>query len=520
MADYSLYLVTDPGMHPEGTTFLLQVEALLRGGATIVQLREKTLDTGAFLERAAAVHRLTRAHNVPLIINDRVDVALAIGAEGVHVGQDDMPVEQVRALLGPDKIIGVSCERGDLALKALAGGADYIGVGPVFDTNTKKLTKVPFGPAGIRQVMAALAAGDPEHRLKTVVIGGIKAANVQRVLYTGSVPGRLPDGIAVVLGIMADADAERASRELLDLVKRGTVPWSVSGGEVGEFRALAQRVEQEAPMLHHITNGVARNFSANVALALGASPIMLECLEEYEELAQVPSSVLVLNTGTITEEAARLYLHALECYNKHNRVVVYDPVGCGATLARRRLVARLLNGGVFTVIKGNVGEIIAAAANVPYTGKAFDSTMKGVDTAGGLTPLEILPVASALAVGTRAVVVVTGVEDLVVDGGANGAYRVQLGEPRAYVVGGGHALMGRVTASGCSLGTTIAAFVGSSRDQVFAATVAAVAYYKECGARAGAGAGGPGTFLPRFLDELYGLKGSGAEWSARATRVQ
>ena len=106
--DYSFYLVTDSGMLPENTTVLSQVAAALENGVAIVQLREKTADTREFVALARAVHALTKPRGVPLIINDRVDVALAVDAEGVHVGQDDMPAAQVRALIGPGKIVGVS----------------------------------------------------------------------------------------------------------------------------------------------------------------------------------------------------------------------------------------------------------------------------------------------------------------------------------------------------------------------------------------------------------------------------
>lgn len=110
--DYSLYLVTNNEMVPEGLDIYTQVEKSLKNGVTIVQLREKDLDTGEFIKRAEKIHQLTKKYNVPLIINDRIDVALAIDAEGVHVGQDDMDPALVRKMIGNDKILGVStrCE--------------------------------------------------------------------------------------------------------------------------------------------------------------------------------------------------------------------------------------------------------------------------------------------------------------------------------------------------------------------------------------------------------------------------
>lgn len=148
--DYSLYLVTDRSLVPEGKTFLGQIEQALEGGTTLVQLREKDTDTGPFIEFALKVKELTRRFGVPLIINDRIDVALAVDAEGVHIGQDDMPLAHARAILGPKKIIGVSCNNEKEAEEAIRGGADYLGIGAVWFTSTKKLVKQPLGIEGVQ----------------------------------------------------------------------------------------------------------------------------------------------------------------------------------------------------------------------------------------------------------------------------------------------------------------------------------------------------------------------------------
>lgn len=148
--DYSLYLVTDRSLVPEGKTFLGQIERALEGGVTLVQLREKDTDTGPFVKLALEVKALTSRFHVPLIINDRIDVALAIDADGVHIGQDDMPLAQARAMLGPQKLIGVSCNNEKEASDAISGGADYLGIGAVWFTSTKKLTKQPLGVEGVQ----------------------------------------------------------------------------------------------------------------------------------------------------------------------------------------------------------------------------------------------------------------------------------------------------------------------------------------------------------------------------------
>jgi thiamine-phosphate diphosphorylase/hydroxyethylthiazole kinase len=149
--DYSLYLVTDRSLVPEGKSFLGQIERALEGGTTLVQLREKDTDTGAFIDFALQVKELTRRFEVPLIINDRLDVALAIDAEGVHIGQDDMPLKEARRILGPKKIIGVSCNNEEEAAIAIADGADYLGIGAVWFTSTKKNIKEPMGIQGLQR---------------------------------------------------------------------------------------------------------------------------------------------------------------------------------------------------------------------------------------------------------------------------------------------------------------------------------------------------------------------------------
>ena len=134
--DYTLYLVTDRMLM--GTQTLQRcIEQALAGGVTLVQLREKYLDTDSFIELGKPVKYLCDSHNVPLVINDRVDVALELGADGVHLGQGDMDAAQARALLGPDRILGVSATNVEEALKAEADGADYLGVGAMFTTLTK-----------------------------------------------------------------------------------------------------------------------------------------------------------------------------------------------------------------------------------------------------------------------------------------------------------------------------------------------------------------------------------------------
>ncbi|KAI3715687.1 hypothetical protein L6452_22673 [Arctium lappa] len=186
--DLFVYAVTDSGMNRKwGHTITDSVRAAIEGGATIVQLREKDAETGSFLEAAKECLKICRHHNVPLLINDRIDIAIACDADGVHVGQSDMPVQTARSLLGPEKIIGVSCKTPEQALKAWKDGADYIGSGGVFPTNTKANNRT-IGLDGLKTVCSA-------SKLPVVAIGGINLSNARSVMEL-DVPNL--KGVAVV----------------------------------------------------------------------------------------------------------------------------------------------------------------------------------------------------------------------------------------------------------------------------------------------------------------------------------
>ena len=193
---YSLVLVTDRALaHGRPTADI--VRAAVAGGVTCVQLREKDCGTREFLDEARKLLAILRPLGVPLIINDRVDVALAAGADGVHVGQQDMPLADVRRLGPAGWIIGVSAESLDDAVRAEQGGADYIGVSPVFATPTKADHASPLGLDGLRRIRAAV-------RIPLVAIGGLHAGNAREVIRAGAA------GLAVVSAIVA-ADWPRAA---------------------------------------------------------------------------------------------------------------------------------------------------------------------------------------------------------------------------------------------------------------------------------------------------------------------
>ena len=191
-----------------------------KGASQFVQYRVKHVDTGDMITMAKSLHKVTQRRGVPLLINDRVDVCMAIGAEGVHLGQDDMSLDQARSMLGPDAIIGITAQNIEEAQEAVAGGADYLGIGTMFATPTKTDTRSIIGTAGTREILRAISKSD----IKTVSIGGINASTVQRVLYqsTPLPENKSLDGVAVVSAIIASSDPQSSARDLRYLIKDHT----------------------------------------------------------------------------------------------------------------------------------------------------------------------------------------------------------------------------------------------------------------------------------------------------------
>ena len=202
--DMLLYAVTDRAWL-KGETLESQVEKALKGGATFVQLREKELDEAEFLEEAKKLKMLCRKYQVPFVINDNVEIALAVDADGVHVGQSDMEAGKVREKLGPDKIIGVSCKTVEQALLAKKHGADYLGVGAMYPTGTKK-DATAVTPAALSEICHAVD-------IPVVAIGGINKDRLEPLKGTGV------DGVAVVSAIFVAEDIEKAAKELKEAVR-------------------------------------------------------------------------------------------------------------------------------------------------------------------------------------------------------------------------------------------------------------------------------------------------------------
>lgn len=202
--ELKLYLVTDRGLAGERAIEDIVKEAV-EGGVTMVQLREKDIATRDFIALALRLKDVLKPYGVPLIINDRVDVALASGAEGVHIGQSDIPYAIARKLLGPSKIIGLSVENFEQIEEANSLDVDYIGVSPVFATPTKADTAEPFGLDGLRK--AVRMSVHP-----TVAIGGMNERTAADVMACGT------DGIAVVSAIVCAPDPKESSKNLLQII--------------------------------------------------------------------------------------------------------------------------------------------------------------------------------------------------------------------------------------------------------------------------------------------------------------
>jgi len=202
--DLRLYLCTDR-LLSMGRPITEAVEQALAGGVTMVQVREKDASTREFYEVALKIQKLTRKYHVPLVVNDRIDIALAIGAEGLHLGQTDMPLGVARRLVGKEMFIGISASTVEEAAEAARGGADYLGVGAVFYTGSKEIAGT-IGLEGLRAVCGAV-------EIPTVAIGGVSAQNTREILAAGA------DGIAVISAILSQPDIKRAAAALSGLTR-------------------------------------------------------------------------------------------------------------------------------------------------------------------------------------------------------------------------------------------------------------------------------------------------------------
>ncbi|WP_417697208.1 thiamine phosphate synthase [Psychromonas sp.] len=207
MNPYRLYLVTDDQQNL--TTLVRVVKDAVAGGVTMVQVREKGDNIQSFIERAQAVKQILQGTQVALIINDRVDVALAVNADGVHLGQSDMPVQLARKLIGPEKILGLSIENDQQLLEANDLPLDYIGLSAIFATPTKTNIKKQWGIQGLKKALQL-------SQFPIVAIGGINQSNLDTIIETGV------DGVALVSAICHAPSPQQASADLLKQIHAAT----------------------------------------------------------------------------------------------------------------------------------------------------------------------------------------------------------------------------------------------------------------------------------------------------------
>ncbi|KAJ5591509.1 uncharacterized protein N7459_001878 [Penicillium hispanicum] len=498
--DLSLYLVTDstPAIL-KGRDLCTVVEEALKGGVTIVQYRDKTSDTGDLIETAQKLHNLTQAYGVPLLINDRVDVAVAAGAEGVHLGQDDMTFEAAKKLLPEDAIIGISASSVEEARKAIADGADYLGIGTMFATPTKTNTKSVIGTAGTQAILHAISDATS---VGTVSIGGINHSNVQRVIYQSKSPSKGLDGVAIVSGIMAADDPKASAEQFANLINTSPrfalTPQVARANEVEallhEVPQVVRKMVEVHPLVHNMINFVVANFVANVALSIGASPIMSPYGDEATDLCKFDGALLI-NMGTLTSESPSNYLKAIQAYNQRGNPVIYDPVGAAATQIRRNTVASLMAGGYFDLIKGNEGEIRQVWGTGAVQQRGVDSGPSTLDSQ------QKALLARDLARRERNVVLLTGATDYVSDG------------ERVIAVENGHPYLGQVTGTGCAIGTISGCFLTAHRSDKLLAILSGILMYEIAAENAASKeyVRGPGSFVPAFLDELYAIRTAAAD---------
>ena len=498
--DYSLYLVTDSTQAILGDNDLASVvEAALEGGVTIVQYRDKKSETADLIRMGKRLRAITKKYSVPLLINDHVGVAQAVGADGVHLGQDDMDLGTARRVLGPSAIIGVTANNLAEAVEAANGGASYLGIGTVYATPTKENTKTVIGTAGVKNILDRLSTMNT--KIPTVAIGGINASNVQRIVFQSKSQTKGLDGVAVVSAIMAAHNPKAAASELRSLIDKVPPSMSPRAGENQSSETLLDQVPHivkdlglKSPLCHNMTNLVVQNFAANVALCIGASPIMANYGEEAKDLARL-GGALVVNMGTVTPDGLANYIQAIRAYNAVGGPVLFDPVGAGATAVRRQSVKTLMEHGYFDLIKGNENEIATVLGE-------SEVQQKGVDTSASTTDETAkAQLVKRLAAKERNVILMTGKTDYLSDG------------ERTYAIKNGHHYLGSITGSGCTLGTTVAAFLAVHKEDRLLAALAGILMYEIAAENAAKRKDvmGPGTFVPAFLDQLYNIAQSASE---------
>ncbi|PWN35118.1 hydroxyethylthiazole kinase [Meira miltonrushii] len=462
--DYSLYLVTGRELLPPGKDYYESLEESLKDGhVTVVQLREKNIDSGEFLEIAEKSLKICDKYRVPMLINDNLSVALALPERvGLHIGQTDIPVQQARKILGPNRHLGLSVHNVEQAEAAVdLDIVDYVGVGPVYGTKSKAgiEEKDVLGPRGASRILQALEK--VPKRLPCVLIGGLNEKTAAGTLFGAVCDSNWPDGIAVISAIVAHPTPSVPAANLAKIVKSfkkafdshakefgaGEPPFTSYDIEKNTINKIAEllrfhRASQYGPpLIQTLTSHVSSTLSANIALAFSSSPIMSHQEAEAEDLGKVTGAV-VLNIGTIGDEARRGMRAVGGAANRGGKPVVLDPVGVGASSFRKGVVEEIMNHTQITLLKGNAAELSAISG-------LEDIQSRGVDSGSG-TLKDPVNLVVSMACKEKCLVLLTGKEDYL----SNGQHAVK--------VSNGHELLGRITGSGCALGVVVAASMAAA----------------------------------------------------------
>ena len=555
-ADISCYVITDETL--ECAQALTVVRAALAEGVGVIQLRDKQRTNQELLPFARQLREMTRAAGALLLVNDRVDLALAVDADGCHLGCDDMGIVEARKKLGEQRIIGLTAADPHSARLAELWGADYIGCGHVFGSRSKQKPGCPIGVSGLADVCRAV-------RVPVVAIGAIDPGNAAKVIRAGAA------GAAVVSGVSRARDVSAAARLLVAEVRAALSERMVFEDAMKSAAAAATRLRISRPVIHHITNYVSMTRSADATAAIGARPIMAADQREVAEVT-ARADALVLNTGTPSPQRLRAARIALRSAIHHAVPVVFDPVGVGSSHLRTAGVLRLLRQlcrlrqrerwtwrlleqlgrlgwrsrgtrRVAVVVRCNAAELgvlleqygirqrgVQPKGLVGRLSSRYSKTEASIADAATLRGVDAVTAGDHIAMATPAegstskdaaditndwrsrlewaareaadrfgcIFVVTGSFDLVSDG------------RRSQWIGGGDWRLPSVVGSGCILSSVIAAVVAVTPDP-FIAAFAACTMMRTAAARAGKTARGPADMVAGLINELSNMEESYAE---------
>ena len=395
-------------------------------------------------------------------------LAKKIGADGVHVGQDDMAASEARTILGPDAIVGVTARTVEQAKAAEEAGADYLGSGAVFGTSTKKDAK-PMDHAFFQKICESVS-------IPVVAIGGITADNIRQL------KGRKMSGFAIVSGIFAAQDIEAQTHKLWKEAHELCLP--------GQDRRLRAQVEKRRPVVQCITNIVTVNDCANALLAIGAVSDALVCnMGATESLEAMMAAGLAAQESSLSVKGDQQERNT----KTKSRPIVIDPVGCASSSFRRGKCLELIKAVHPACIRGNAAEIRALAVDHD-TGRGVDDLEAAGSRHGSISISDNASAVVELSRKTGAVVVASGETDYISDG------------IRVFEVRGGTAWMSRVTGTGCMLSSLLGAFLAIENSALSAAACCAMmkAAAEQALEETIRRQGGTGTFHICLIDSLSG----------------